>query len=118
MRGWKAKAAEKRAWIRALIKKTSGHNGGIELEESSYRPRLASQDQNWTIHGRKDRGDAFAWSPKDMPEIDLDFLCHRLSITPRIRSMCQRKKKAGEGKDKSGQKGNNQVVASTVHTKG
>ncbi|RDX62501.1 hypothetical protein CR513_59160, partial [Mucuna pruriens] len=31
----------------------------------------------------EERLDVFAWTSADMPRIDLDFLCHRLSITPR-----------------------------------
>ena len=29
--------------------------------------------------------DAFAWSALDMPGIDLDFLCHRLTMDPKAR---------------------------------
>ncbi|RDX72726.1 hypothetical protein CR513_47742, partial [Mucuna pruriens] len=42
--------------------------------------------------------DAFAWSLKDMPKINPDFLCHRLSITPRMRLMCQKKRRLGDEK--------------------
>ncbi|RDX75345.1 hypothetical protein CR513_44782, partial [Mucuna pruriens] len=27
--------------------------------------------------------DVFAWTARDMPEIDPDFLCHKLSLNPR-----------------------------------
>ncbi|RDY00625.1 hypothetical protein CR513_16163, partial [Mucuna pruriens] len=42
--------------------------------------------------------DVFAWSLEDMPKIDPDFLCHRLSITPGMRPMCQNKRRLGEEK--------------------
>ena len=29
--------------------------------------------------------DAFVWSTSDMPDIDLDFLCHRLTMDPKVR---------------------------------
>ena len=29
--------------------------------------------------------DAFAWSASDMPGIDPDFLCHRLTMDPQVR---------------------------------
>jgi len=29
--------------------------------------------------------DAFAWSSADMPEIDPDFLCHRLIMDEKVR---------------------------------
>ncbi|RDX73036.1 hypothetical protein CR513_47408, partial [Mucuna pruriens] len=42
--------------------------------------------------------DVFTWSPKEMPEIDLDFLCHRLSTTPGMQPVCQKKRRLGEEK--------------------
>jgi len=37
--------------------------------------------------------DAFAWTSTDMPWIDPDFLCHRLTMDNRIRSVVQRRRK-------------------------
>ncbi|RDY12861.1 hypothetical protein CR513_02288, partial [Mucuna pruriens] len=44
--------------------------------------------------------DAFTWSPTDMPDIDLDFLCHSLSIAPRVHLVSQKKRRLGEEKKK------------------
>jgi len=41
---------------------------------------------------------AFAWSASDMPGIDLDFLCHRLTMEPKVRPVCQRRRKFNEEK--------------------
>ena len=43
---------------------------------------------------------AFAWSASDMPGIDLDFLCHRLSMDPKVRSVRQRRRKFNEERRK------------------
>jgi len=37
--------------------------------------------------------DSFAWSASDMPGIDLDFLCHRLTMDPKVRPVRQRRRK-------------------------
>jgi len=42
--------------------------------------------------------DAFAWSASDMPEIDPDFLCHRLAMDPQVRPIRQRRRKFNEEK--------------------
>ena len=43
---------------------------------------------------------AFAWSASDMPGIDPDFLCHRLSMDPKVRPVRQRRRKFNEEKRK------------------
>ena len=40
--------------------------------------------------------DAFAWSALDMPGIDPDFLCHRLTMDPKVRPVRQRRRKFNE----------------------
>jgi len=37
--------------------------------------------------------DAFAWSSSDMPDIDPDFLCHHLTMDPKVRPVRQRRRK-------------------------
>ena len=37
------------------------------------------------MHFLKKNSDLFAWSASDIPGIDPDFMCHRLSIYPKIR---------------------------------
>ncbi|RDY10679.1 hypothetical protein CR513_04771, partial [Mucuna pruriens] len=39
------------------------------------------------VHFLTKNRNVFAWSLVDMPGIDLDFLCHRLCITPRTRAI-------------------------------
>ena len=53
-----------------------------------------SQDQIAEIIAR--HLDAFAWSASDMPDIDPDFSCHRLTMDPRVRPVCQRRRKFNE----------------------
>jgi len=40
--------------------------------------------------------DLFAWSPVDMPGIDLDFMCHKLALLPQAKLIAQRKRKLGD----------------------
>ena len=42
--------------------------------------------------------DAFAWTSADMPDIDLDFQCHRLTMDPKVRLVCQRRRKFNKEK--------------------
>ena len=39
---------------------------------------------------------AFAWSALDMPDIDPDFLCHRLTMDPKVRLVIQMRRKFNE----------------------
>ncbi|XP_068487012.1 uncharacterized protein [Phaseolus vulgaris] len=50
----------------------------------------AAQDQIVEVIAR--HLDAFAWSASDMPDIDLDFLCHRLTMDPQVRPIRQRRR--------------------------
>jgi len=40
--------------------------------------------------------DAFTWSTSDMPGIDPDFLCHHLTMDPKVRPVRQRRRKFNE----------------------
>ena len=40
--------------------------------------------------------DAFAWTAADMPGIDPDFLCHRLTMDAKVRPVRQRRRKFNE----------------------
>ncbi|XP_057443228.1 uncharacterized protein LOC130735146 [Lotus japonicus] len=42
--------------------------------------------------------DLFAWSAKDLPGIDLEFICHKLALNPRAKPIVQFKRKMGEEK--------------------
>jgi len=44
---------------------------------------------------------AFAWSFADMPRIDPDFLCHRLTMDEKARPVIQRRRKFNEEKCQS-----------------
>ena len=55
-----------------------------------------SQDQIFGVIAR--HLDAFAWSTVDMTDIDPDFLCHRLTMDPSVRPVCQRRRKFNEEK--------------------
>ena len=40
--------------------------------------------------------DAFPWTASDMPGIDPDFLCHHLTMDPKVRPVRQRRRKFNE----------------------
>ncbi|MCI85557.1 retrotransposon protein putative Ty3-gypsy subclass, partial [Trifolium medium] len=44
----------------------------------------------------KSNVDLFAWQPSDMPGIDESVITHKLSISPDIKPVSQRKRKIGE----------------------
>ena len=39
---------------------------------------------------------AFAWAASDMPGIDPDFLCHQLTMDPKVRPVLPRRRKFNE----------------------
>ena len=71
-----------------------------EREISGKRLKLGkslsqeSQDQVVEVIAR--HLDAFTWSASDMPGIDPDFLCHRLTMDPQVRPVRQRRQKFNE----------------------
>ena len=59
--------------------------------------RLLSQEEQDEVAEVISRHlDAFAWSASDMPGIDLDFLCHHLSMDATVRPVRQRRRKFNE----------------------
>ncbi|RDY12652.1 hypothetical protein CR513_02516, partial [Mucuna pruriens] len=64
------------------------------LKEVSIGPKLAHKTRIGTTLAKEDESrlenrDVFAWSLADMPEIDPDFLCHHLSVSPKSRPIAQ-----------------------------
>ena len=59
--------------------------------------RLMSQEEQEGVAEVISRHlDAFAWSASDMPGVDLDFLCHHLSMDATVRPVRQRRRKFNE----------------------
>ena len=59
--------------------------------------RLLSQEEQDEVAAVISRHlDAFAWSASDMPGIDPDFLCHHLTMDPKVRPVRQRRRKFNE----------------------
>jgi len=57
---------------------------------------LNKEEQNQVAEVILRHLDAFAWFASDMPGIDPDFLCHRLTMDPKVRPVCQRRRKFNE----------------------
>jgi len=61
------------------------------------RGRLLSQEEQNQVAAVISRHlDAFAWSASDMPDIDPDFLCHHLTMEPKVRPVRQKRRKLNE----------------------
>jgi len=45
---------------------------------------LGQETEDQTVEVISQHLDAFAWSASDMPGIDPDFLCHRLTMDPQV----------------------------------
>jgi len=57
---------------------------------------LSREEQDQVVEVISRHLDAFAWSASDMPGIDPDFLCHHLTMDPKVRPVRQRKRKFNE----------------------
>ncbi|RDX79637.1 hypothetical protein CR513_39917, partial [Mucuna pruriens] len=55
--------------------------------------------------------DIFAWTPVDMPGIDPDFLCDRLSITQGTQPIAQRRRRLGKEKHRVAREETNKLLA-------
>ncbi|RDX76145.1 hypothetical protein CR513_43898, partial [Mucuna pruriens] len=63
-------------------------------ENTKIGARLGHWEEDQLVVFLRKNRDAFAWGPKEMSGIDLDFLCHRLSIILGAR----KKRKMGDEK--------------------
>jgi len=54
---------------------------------------LGQEAQNQIVEVIAWHMDAFAWSASDMLGINPDFLCHHLTMDPKVRPVCQRRRK-------------------------
>ncbi|XP_057452361.1 uncharacterized protein LOC130744188 [Lotus japonicus] len=55
--------------------------------------------------------DIFAWSHKDMPGIDPNFICHKLALNPGAKPITQTRRRMGNEKEKAIQKEVNKLLA-------
>ena len=51
---------------------------------------LPTEERNWMIKFLSDNLDVFAWRTTDMPGIDPEIICHRLSIRARAKPVKQK----------------------------
>ena len=58
--------------------------------------RLSQEEQDQVAAVISRHLDAFAWSASDMPGIDPDFICHHLTMEPKVRPVRQRRRKFNE----------------------
>ena len=55
--------------------------------------RLSQEEQDQVAAVISRHLDAFAWSASDMPNIDPDFICHHLTMDPKVRPIRQKRRK-------------------------
>ncbi|PNY16673.1 hypothetical protein L195_g013398, partial [Trifolium pratense] len=67
-----------------------GNQGGINMVDS------ADMDPRDEFQDRQENVDLFAWKSSDMPDIDESVITHKLSISPMIKPVSQRKRNVGE----------------------
>jgi len=64
----------------------------IEAKKFKLCSSLGQEMQDQIVEVIVRHMNAFAWSSVDMPDIDLDFLCHRLTINEKVRPVIQRRR--------------------------
>ncbi|PNX78768.1 gag-pol polyprotein, partial [Trifolium pratense] len=70
---------------------------GVEPHQTTNLGReLLPTDKARIVKILKENVDLFAWKPSDMPDIDESVITHKLSISPKIKPVSQRKRKVGE----------------------
>jgi len=70
--------------------------GEIRGKKFKLRKSLSQEVQDQIVEVIARHLDAFACSASDMPAIDPDFLCHRLTMDPQVRPVRQRRRKFNE----------------------
>ncbi|RDY09235.1 hypothetical protein CR513_06415, partial [Mucuna pruriens] len=75
--------------------KVGGSKGSWKVERVRIRAHIEEQ-LIWVLIENQD---AFVWPLEDMFGIDLDFLYHKLSITPGMQPVCQKMRRLGRKRD-------------------
>ncbi|RDX62391.1 hypothetical protein CR513_59287, partial [Mucuna pruriens] len=72
---------------------------GFRLEQTTkIVTAMNPEEEDLLVTFLKANHDVFAWSARDIPGVDPDFMCHRLSIEQGARPIAQKKRKRGEEK--------------------
>ena len=62
---------------------------------------LTSDQESRLVGLLAENMDLFAWSAKDVPGIDPEFICHKLALNPNVKPIVQMKRKMGDEKSKA-----------------
>ena len=68
----------------------------IEGKKFKFGSSLGQEMQDQIAEVIARHMNAFAWSSADMPDMDPDFLCHRLTMDEKVRPVIQRRRKLNE----------------------
>ncbi|RDX72746.1 hypothetical protein CR513_47722, partial [Mucuna pruriens] len=69
-----------------------------DTQKTKINKALDQEEEDRLVQTLRRNVDVFAWSAKDMPGIDPNFMCHRLSVNPNSKPVAQKKRKQREEK--------------------
>ncbi|RDX95223.1 hypothetical protein CR513_22289, partial [Mucuna pruriens] len=72
--------------------------GPLAMHKTKIGTTLNPKDEECLVSFLRRNNDIFAWTTNDMPGIDPEFMCHRLSVVPRAKPVAQKKRKQGDEK--------------------
>ncbi|RDX60860.1 hypothetical protein CR513_60963, partial [Mucuna pruriens] len=72
--------------------------GPLDTQITKIGKTLGQEGKDRLVKTLRRNVDVFAWSAKDMPSIDPNFMCHHLSISSDAKPVAQKKRKQGEEK--------------------
>ncbi|RDX82492.1 hypothetical protein CR513_36707, partial [Mucuna pruriens] len=72
---------------------------------------LGPEDENLLVSFLRENHDVFAWSADDMSGINLDYMCHRLSVESGPKPVTQKKRKQGEEKRKAAKEETRKLIS-------
>lgn len=75
--------------------------GPLPTQKTKIGTTLSQEAENGLVEFLRHNTDVFAWSTSDMPGVDPDFICHRLSLDPKAKPIAQRKRRFSEDKRKA-----------------
>ncbi|RDX95699.1 hypothetical protein CR513_21741, partial [Mucuna pruriens] len=71
--------------------------GPLDSQRTKIGTTMTKEQEAELVQCLQQNSDVFAWSPRDMPGIDPNFVSHKLSIIEGARPIAQKKRKQGEG---------------------
>ncbi|RDX93044.1 hypothetical protein CR513_24746, partial [Mucuna pruriens] len=75
---------------------------------------MSLEEEEMLVAILKSNYDVFAWSAQDMRGVDLNFMCHQLSVDEKAKPVAQKKRKMGEEKREAAKQETRKLISAGI----